>query len=324
VIGPPAQVPVISSDVADPLVSVVIPTYQRPAFLDRAIESVLAQSYRPLEVIVVEDGSHDAKDVVSRYGDRVHYVWQENQGAAVTRNTGAAVAQGSWLAFLDDDDVWFPEKLDRQLALLRHFPSLGFIHTNYVMLRNGVTEPRPERRFHSVPSGWITQELVLARFSINTSTVLIRADTFRRVGGFNPAYRVVQDYDLWLRLSLVCQFGYLDMPLAYYRIDGPEDSAIVRRKSLANVDILHTFVETNRYLCRTWPQPLLRGRFHLVHLRCAQRHLWADDIETARAHFLKAWTWSPSRLSALAYGLACMTGRRGIRAFRAMFRSAPR
>jgi glycosyltransferase involved in cell wall biosynthesis len=319
-----ARAPGHGAGAAEPLVSVIIPTYKRAEFLDRAIESALAQSYRPVEVIVVEDGSHDAEAVVSRYGDRVRYIWQENQGAAVARNTGAAVAYGSWLAMLDDDDVWFPEKLDRQLALLRRFPSLGFIHSNYYWLRNGVAEPRPDTRADSIPSGWITEELVLARFSIATSTVLVRADAFRRVGGFNPGYRYVQDYDLWVRLSLVCQFGYLATPLAYYQADAPEDSAVLLRKALTNVDILHRFVETNRYLCRTWPQPLLRGRFHLVHLRCAQRHLWADEVETARAHFLKAWTWSPSRLSALAYGLACMTGRRGIRALRAMFRSAPR
>ena len=96
-----ARAPGHRAGAAEPLVSVIIPTYKRAEFLDRAIESALAQSYRPVEVIVVEDGSHDAEAVVSRYGDRVRYIWQENQGAAVTRNTGAAVAQGSWLAMLD-------------------------------------------------------------------------------------------------------------------------------------------------------------------------------------------------------------------------------
>jgi glycosyltransferase involved in cell wall biosynthesis len=321
--GRTAQPPVVGPDAVGPFVSIIIPTYRRATFLQRAIESALAQSYRPFEVIVVEDGSRDAEDVVSRYGDRVQYVWQENQGAAVARNTGAAMAQGSWLALLDDDDVWLPEKLDRQLALLRDFPSLGFIHSNYFWLRNGAREPRPEPTIHSVPSGWVTQELILDRFSIATSTALIRAEVFRRIGGFNPAYRVVQDYDLWVRLSQVCQFGYLAMPLACYEADGPEDRAVLLRKSLANVDILHTFVKTNRELCRTWPQRLLRRRFYHVHLRCAHRHLWADDIETARAHFLKAWTWRPSRLAALASGLACMTGRVGIRTLRALFRPAP-
>ncbi len=302
------------------LVSVVIPTYRRAAFLRRAIESVLAQTYPPVEVIVVEDGSRDAGNVASSFGERVRYVWQENQGAAVARNTGAAGARGAWIALLDDDDYWVPDKLERQMALVDAFPSIGFVHANYFWVRDGKREPRPERRVHAVPSGWVTQELILSRFSINTSTALIREDVFRRVGGFNPAYRVVQDYDLWIRLSQVCQFGYLAAPLACYEVDIEEEPAVLCRKSLTNVAILQTFVQANRDLCRTWPQALLRRRFHRVHLRCAQRHLWVNDVETARSHFFKAWAWRPSQISCLAYGLACLTGRAGVSTLRALYR----
>lgn len=307
---------------SDSTVSVVIPTYRRAAFLRRAIECVLAQTFAPIEVIVVEDGSRDAADVAASFGDRVRYIWQENQGAAVARNTGVAGARGSWIAFLDDDDSWVPHKLERQLALVRAFPSIGFVHSNYFWLSNGKIELRPDWRVQIVPSGWVTQELVLTRFSINTSTALIRTDAIRRVGGFNPAYRVVQDYDLWIRLSQVCQFGYLADPLAYYETEVPEEPATVCRKSLTNIAILQDFVQTNRNLCRTWPQAMLRWRFHKAHLRCAQRHLWANEIETARRHFFKAWAWSPSQVSCLAYGLACLTGRGGVRTLRTLYRGA--
>jgi glycosyltransferase involved in cell wall biosynthesis len=110
------------TDDTPPLVSVIIPTYRRGTFLPRAIESVLAQTYSPVEVIVVEDGSHEARGVVSSFGERVTYLWQENQGAAVARNTGAAAARGAWIALLDDDDFWVPDKLERQFELLRAFP----------------------------------------------------------------------------------------------------------------------------------------------------------------------------------------------------------
>jgi glycosyltransferase involved in cell wall biosynthesis len=306
----------------DPSVSVIIPTYRRAAFLRRAIESALSQTYAAVEVIVVEDGSHDARDVVSSFGGRVAYVWQENQGAAVARNTGVAAAHGSWIAFLDDDDFWVPEKLERQLELVREFPTIGFVHANYFWFRNGRGEPRPEQRVQSIPSGWVTQELVLNRFSIGTSTVLIRTDLFRRVGGFNPAYRVVQDYDLWVRLSQVAQFGYLATPLAYYEADTEEDLATLCRKSLTNLMILQAFVEANRELCRAWPQPLLRRRFYRVHIICARRYFAANEIETARRHFFKAWAWSPSQVSCLAYGLACLTGRGGVRTLRTLYRGA--
>lgn len=310
-------------NVEGPLVSAVIPTFRRAKFLARAIESVLAQTYRPVEVIVVEDGSHESGHVATAYGDRVRYVWQENQGSSVARNTGVAAARGSWIALLDDDDYWLPERLELQMALAREFPSLGFIHANYFWLRNDVRVTRPASGIMAMPSGWVAQELVLSRFSVATSTTLFRADVFRRIGGFDPAYRVVQDYDLWVRLSLVCQFGYVAAPLACYQADGEEDSAVVRRKALALVDILEAFVAANRGLCRTWPRRRLRRCLHNAHLRAAQAHLWADDLEIARSQFLKAWRWDPSRLSTLAYALACLTGPGGVRALRRMFRRTP-
>jgi len=307
------------TDDTPPLVSVIIPTYRRGTFLPRAIESVLAQTYSPVEVIVVEDGSHEARGVVSSFGERVRYLWQENQGAAVARNTGAAAARGAWIALLDDDDFWVPDKLERQFELLRAFPSLGFVHANYFWLRNGHGEPRPEGPVLSVPSGWVTQELVLDRFSIGTSTALIRADLFRKVGGFNPAYRLVQDYDLWIRLSQVAQFGYLTAPLAYYEAEAEEELATLCRKSQANVTILKAFVDANRELCREWPQERLRWRFHRVHQICARRYFAANEIELARHHFFKAWAWRPSAISYLAYGLVCLTGRTGVRTLRALY-----
>jgi glycosyltransferase involved in cell wall biosynthesis len=307
-----------------PLVSVIIPTYRRSAFLRRAIESALAQTYSPVEVIVVEDGSHDAREVASSFGARVKYLWQENQGAAVARNTAAAAARGSWLALLDDDDFWIPEKLERQFELVRAFPSVGFVHANYFWFCNGRGEPRPAEQVHSVPSGWVTQQLVLDRFSIGTSTVLVRADLFRKVGGFNPAYRLVQDYDLWIRLSQVAQFGYLATPLAYYEAEAQEELATLCRKSQANVAILDAFVHANPDLCREWPQERLRGRFHRVHRICARRYFAASEIGLARRHFFKAWSRRPSDLSSLAYGLMCLTGQTGIRTLRALYHAGER
>jgi glycosyltransferase involved in cell wall biosynthesis len=312
------------TDDTPPLVSVIIPTYRRSAFLRRAIESVLAQTYSPVEVIVVEDGSHEAREIASSFGPRVKYIWQENQGAAVARNTAADAARGTWLALLDDDDFWIPDKLERQFELLRAFHSLGFVHSNYFWFRNGRGEPRPDTPVRSVPSGWVTQQLVLDRFSIGTSTVLVRAELFRKVGGFNPTYRLVQDYDLWVRLSQVTQFGYLATPLAYYEAEAPEELATLCRKSLANVAILDAFVHANPDLCREWPQGRLRGRFNRVHRTCARRYFAANEIELARRHFFKAWTWRPSEVSSLAYGLLCLTGQTGVRTLRALYHARGR
>jgi len=98
-----------------PLVSVIIPTYRERDLLREAVDSAIAQTIRDIEVIVVEDGSHTAAEALSGYGAPVKYVWQENQGVSGARNTGVRHAAASWLAFLDHDDLWKPEKLERQL-----------------------------------------------------------------------------------------------------------------------------------------------------------------------------------------------------------------
>lgn len=141
---------------------------------------------------MVEDGSHDARDIVASFGSRIAYIWQENQGAAVARNTGAAAARGSWIALLDDD-FWVPEKLERQFELIRAFPAIGFAHADYFWFRKGRGEPRPEQHVHSTPSGWVTQELVLNRFSIGTRLPHCSVRVLRgrhRGGARHPVSRV--------------------------------------------------------------------------------------------------------------------------------------
>ncbi|HXF58608.1 MAG TPA: glycosyltransferase [Candidatus Saccharimonadales bacterium] len=303
-----------------PLVSILIPVFRRVTFLCGAIESILAQNYPNKEVIVLEDGSREAEDVIRQFGDDVRYIWQPNQGVAAARNTAAQAARGAWIALLDEDDIWLPEKLMRQMELVSRFPSLGVVHTNYFWLRSDTPEERPFPLVASVPSGWVTRELFLERFSLLPSSAVIRKDYFHRVGGFNPAYRLVDDYDFWLRLSHHCQFGYLATPLTLYRVDSQGGSSDRQRTALENVAIRHAFLRANPELCRTWPRHLVNNALHRVHLTCARRHLWADDIATARAHFFKAWTWKPSHLGSLVYGLACLAGPIAVRPLRAIMR----
>jgi glycosyltransferase involved in cell wall biosynthesis len=164
-----------------PRVSVLVTAYRRPAFLAEAIESVLAQTFTDFEVIVLEDGSHDGEAIARSYGDRVRYVWQPNQGLAAARNAAAAMADGEWLAFLDDDDRWLPEKLAQQMALSRHVPGLDVIHTNSYALVDGGVRPRRGRRTPGeVPSGWVTAELFLGYFGL-PSTLMVRRSLFEQV-----------------------------------------------------------------------------------------------------------------------------------------------
>ncbi|MCX6033075.1 MAG: glycosyltransferase family A protein [Chloroflexi bacterium] len=165
------------------LVSVIIPTFNRAGYLIEAIESVLAQSYRPIEIIVVDDGSTDgtAEEIVSHFGAAVRYAWQLNQGASVARNAGIALAQGDLLAFLDSDDLWEPEKLTLQVATLITNPDteavLGRVRQFY----------SPELSEEARSRLWCPDGLLPGYVP---GALLIWRKAFLRVGLFEPQLRV--------------------------------------------------------------------------------------------------------------------------------------
>jgi glycosyltransferase involved in cell wall biosynthesis len=168
------------------LVSVIIPVYNCERFLAEAIESVLAQTYRPLEIIVVDDGSTDQSANIARSYKEIQYIYQPNQGAAVARNTGLAAAQGELIAFLDADDVWLPNKLKVQVEYLTEHPDVGL---NVCRIENFLD---PEI---SLPPGG--GDVPLMKEQINLGTMVVRRDVFSQAGDFDPGYSVAEDFD-WI------------------------------------------------------------------------------------------------------------------------------
>lgn len=215
---------------AAPQVSVVVPAFNSADYIDEALQSALAQQGVDIEVIVVDDGSKD--DTVARvkaYGDRVRLVEQANQGSAVARNRGVAEARAAYIAFLDADDYWHPHKLARQWALAQAGKPL-------VYARFSLWEPDAAGRFPDAaphladcqaqgrvsqppPDGWIYIDLLLD-CQVWTTTVLARKDLLQKVGGFDPALRKGQDYDLWLRLAQEAEWHAVPESLALYRLHG--------------------------------------------------------------------------------------------------------
>jgi glycosyltransferase involved in cell wall biosynthesis len=167
------------------------------------------------EVIVVDDGSSDGTAAaLERFGSRVRYLHQPACGVAAARNRGARLATGAWVAFLDSDDLWRPEKLTRQLAHHARHPALRASQTGEVWIRNGV-RVNPCRH-HQTPDGDIFAASV-ARCVVSPSAVLMRRDLFAALGGFDESLPVCEDYDLWLRLGLSEPVGLLDEPLVIKR-----------------------------------------------------------------------------------------------------------
>jgi glycosyltransferase involved in cell wall biosynthesis len=198
-----------------PLVSVVIPTFNRAYWVGEAIQSVLAQAYPRLELIVIDDGSDDhTHDVVQGFGPTLTYLWQEHRGVSAARNRGVEASHGDLLAFLDSDDLWLPEKVAAQASLLQQQPQLQACYTDEVWIRRGVrVNPK---RIHQKVDGWLFLQS-LPRCIISPSSIMLRRSLWDRLGGFDEGLPACEDYDLWLRLTVVVPVALLPQRLIVKR-----------------------------------------------------------------------------------------------------------
>jgi glycosyltransferase involved in cell wall biosynthesis len=185
-----------------PLVSVILPAYNRARYLRAALESVLAQDYRPLEVVVVDDGSTDGTAQVASAHPQVRCLRQPNRGVAAARNAGLTASRGAFVAFLDSDDLWVPEKLRLQVGFLLAHADVGYCLARMrTFLEPGCVLPPGVR------------PAVLARPSIGAvpSTMIARREVFERVGGFDPHRRVGEDVD-WFFRARECAIPFAILP----------------------------------------------------------------------------------------------------------------
>jgi glycosyltransferase involved in cell wall biosynthesis len=198
-----------------PLVSAIIPTYNRGWIIKEAVDSVMSQDYRDFELIIVDDGSTDnTPEILNSYRGDILVFKQENQGVSAARNRGIAEASGRFIAFLDSDDLWLPQKLFRQVEFFNKNPDAQICQTEETWIRKGV-RVNPKKR-HKKPWGMIF-EPSLALCLVSPSAVMIRRSLFEEVGGFDETLPACEDYDLWLRISCRYPVYLIDTPLIIKR-----------------------------------------------------------------------------------------------------------
>ena len=183
-----------------PFFSVIIPSFDRRDFLEKAVSSVLVQTCRDLELIVVDDGSTDGtKELMASFvDDRLKYIHQANRGVSSARNKGLAVARGSFMAFLDSDDHWTAEKLQRAVDYIQDYPDIKIFHTEEVWYRKGRLLAQKEK--HAKPSGRVYRK-ALPLCCISISTAVIEKSVLDAAGYFDESMEACEDYDLWLRVT---------------------------------------------------------------------------------------------------------------------------
>ena len=208
----------------EPLVSVILPTWNRLALLRQAVDSVFAQTARDWELIVVDDGSTDGtrEYLATLPGDRVRVVRREHCGnPAMLRTAAARIASGKYVAFLDSDDLWDAKKLELQLAALARDSRARWSYTRARWIDGeGQQLPTPEGRRWTPCDGWIVNELLAWTAWIALPTVMVERDLLDTVGGFDEALMFHEDFDLWLRLALQSPVALEPEPLTSIRLHG--------------------------------------------------------------------------------------------------------
>ncbi|NEP19650.1 MAG: glycosyltransferase [Leptolyngbya sp. SIO4C1] len=214
----------------EPLVSVVIPVFNGEQTIEETVRSVLGQTYRHLEVIVINDGSTDqTKAILERFQDqRLQVVSYSNAGLSASRNRGIDRAAGDYISFIDADDVWTADKIAAQLAALRHHPSaaIAYSWTDYIDEHSQFLQAGT----HISASGKVLDKLLTINFIESGSNVLIRRDALRAVGYFDETLKAAEDWDMWLRLAKAYEFIAVPSPQVRYRRTNSMSANVIRQE----------------------------------------------------------------------------------------------
>lgn len=285
-----------------PLVSVILPTYNRARTLERAVRSVLAQTQPDLELLVVDDGStdHTSQVLAGIHDPRLHVIRQDNRGPAAARNAGIAAARGDWLAFQDSDDEWLPHKLAAQLAAARN-ADIGFVLSGYQVDHPGMARAiRPEsalRRGNPIPD-------LLDGWPIITPTWLVRRTLVQQLGGFDERLHCFEDWDLVFRLSDLTRMTAIAGPVLIKH--GSTDSVCADPVRLRDATAWLLAHHGQRWRGHPWR---LARRY--AALGCLQYHTGQRDA--ARASFRRAAQLAPLH-PAMGLWLGSFVHRKAIRA----------
>jgi glycosyltransferase involved in cell wall biosynthesis len=276
-------------------VSVIIPTYNYGRFIGEAIDSALAQTRAPLEVIVVDDGSTDGTaEVLAAYGDRIRVLRQKNSGVAMARNAGIAAARGEYLAFLDSDDAWYPCKLERQMPRFDAEPSLGLVHCGAETIDS---EGRTLKMSVDGMEGQVAEAMLrLDREVImpQGSSIVVPKRVAEDVGGFDARLPPSEDWDFCYRVAARYAVGYVAEVLVRYRLHGSGIHMNIGRMERAMLIALEKAFADPRV------QPLRNysyGRFHRVLAGC---YFETRELGSFARNVVKSLRYDPRNLGYFA------------------------
>jgi glycosyltransferase involved in cell wall biosynthesis len=270
-------------------VSVVITTYNRAHFVCEAIDSVLAQTFKDFEIIVIDDGSIDnTPQVLGKYGSRIRYIYQKHQGLSVARNTGIRSTRTEYIAFLDDDDIWLPHKLERQVIFLDSHSDIGLVHSSIEVVNSQgyllkEATQRHLRLYRKASKVGYTYEGLSRCGIMFLSSVMLRKICLKEVDLFDPKTERNEDWDFALRFALRYRIAILPEPLVRYRLHYVQTPFDRLTKGRIKVAMKH--LSMLNHLDNIAPVEKIRYNFYL-HL--ADAYYINMELLLFRKYFLKA------------------------------------
>jgi len=295
------------------LVSIIIPTYNCQQYIAQAIDSIRSQCYKNIEIIVIDDGSTDnSAKIAEQYGEPVKVIHQTNQGPAAARNRGVAESSGEFIAFLDGDDLWLPNKLAPQIRLLQDHPDIDIAYgafRKWAADNNG--EYPPPEQFISggdnseldiALSGWIYHKLLLDNY-IHIITAVIRRSLFNELGGFNESFQTGEDYDFWLRASRISQAYKLAKPVALYR-ENPASTTRIPRETNNEYIVLEQAIKNYGLRSpdgKTITEEEMNNRLFRLNFGHGYLHFWHGSPCIAARSIKDAISYKKNNLRLLTY-----------------------
>ena len=294
-----------------PKVSIIIPCYNASATIWETLDSLYEQTFKNFEIVIVNDGSTDESASIiecytNKFNRRLNLITQTNQGQTVAKNVGIRNSSGQFIAFLDSDDIWAPEKLECQAFLMQSNLDMGLSYTNaYKINEMGV-------KTDTITASPLYREncfdRLLLRNNIVASSVMIRREMIDQVGFFDESLEACENWDLWIRIARVAPIDFIDTALTFYRIHQGNMSKNIdkmRRSRLKIIDKHLPLQNNNPHLLEQ-----RRNALFFAHMTFAKAHMENTDLKEARRELLKAARMRPTETICYQLYLKSLLGKR--------------
>jgi glycosyltransferase involved in cell wall biosynthesis len=288
------------------MISIIIPTYNSDKYICEAIDSILCQTYKDYEIIVIDDGSTDnTRIIIANHYPTVRYFYSSNRGVSSARNIGISKARGEFIAFLDADDLWAPEKLDKQVKLFWSKPELGLVFTEHSLFNEtGVVKIGADKR-RRLMHGNIVRNVFLNSY-VATPTVMVRKHVFDRVGLFEEELIVAEDDNMWMRIAMVYPIELIDDSLALIRI---VEGSLSRGKSYRNlIPAVKKHIELiiNKYptIYKCLGNSIIKKKYSQICFMEAYLYFQQCKYLESRTGFIKSFIYCPLKIGSLLYLLS--------------------